>query len=485
MKTYIPVLFPFILLLTEFKTGIAQIIGGNGEGLTTIISDNDIPQLQLLNATHPIAIRWPGGGDSKLAFPALDKPGLGMNKDSIEKLYIEFTDPKDRVKQDKLEKDLKQADNDALRPRSAILELIDLSHKLKNLQVDYCLNVLQGNVESNISAIQTLIDSGVNIISIVAGNETFYSYKYDFEAYRRDFEPIFEVCEKKWPAIRRLLCIGQELGKADHIKWNNALIKYVNETGDLISGVDVHYYLFNELKDANALHPKSVVYRSDSTYQTLDAAFEKYILLTKADKGLDEYVAYLKKNLPGKIYHCTEFGDKQAEYWSNTIANAGHIFDIFCTYRNDFQILLVQNFIANWYWAARRPAGKLDANPEGLEKINRCHWYAIQLANELPYETPRLNDKTELNMAGTYYFYFNHSGEEKMLPEFAFKNCKMITCEIHYLSGNHTYSSAGQTGFMAKNSQKTLEVQGIDVISGNSIMEIPANAFGYIKIITE
>ncbi len=463
----------------------SQVIGGNGEGLTSVLTDSDISQLQMLNGIHPIAIRWPGGGDSKLAFPSLDKPGLGMNKDSIEKFYIKFTDPKDRVKQDKLEKDLKQADSDMLRPRSAILELIDLSRKLKNLQVDYCLNVLQGNVESNISVIQTLIDSGVNIISIVAGNETFYSYKYDFEAYRKDFEPIFKACEKKWPSIPRLLCIGQELGKSDHIKWNDALIQYMHETGNFISGVDVHYYLFNELKEANTLHPKSIVYYSDSTYPALDAAFEKYIALTKQDTGLEEYIAYLKKNLPGKIYQCTEFGDKQAEYWSNTIANAGRVFDIFCKYRNDFQILLVQNFIANWYWAARRPAGKLDANPEGLEKINRCHWYAIQLANELPYATPSLKEKNEIEKPGEYYFYFNHTGEQSMMPDIKFKNCKIINFEIHYLTGLHTYSSAGQTGFMAKTSQKTLEVQGTEIKKGISISEIPANAFGYIKIITQ
>ena len=482
MKTFFP-LFICLMLFTNRLT--AQVIGGNGEGLTSVITASDIPQIQLLNTLHPVAIRWPGGGDSKLAFPALDKPGLGMNKDSIEKLYIQFTDPKDRIKQDKLEKDLKQADIDLLRPRSAILELIDLSKQINNLQVDYCLNVLQGNVESNISVIQTLIDSGVNIISFVAGNETFYSYKYDFEAYRKDFEPILKVCEKKWPAIPRLLCIGQELGKPDHIKWNDALIQYVNETGDLISGVDVHYYLFNELKEANALHPKSVVYTSDSTYELLEAAFEKYITITKRDTGLEEYITYLKKNLPGKIYQCTEFGDKQAEYWSNTIANAGHMFDTFCKYRNDFQILLVQNFIANWYWAARRPVGKLDANPEGLDKINRCHWYAIQLANELPYQTPPLNDKTEIEKPGVYYFYFNHTGEKSILPDIKFKNCKIASYEIHCLTGPHTYSGAGQTGFMAKTSKKTLEVQGIDIYSGNSMTEIPANAFGYLKIITQ
>ena len=76
-------------------------------------------------------------------------------------------------------------------------------------------------------AIQTLLDSGVNIISIVAGNETFYSYYYDWERYLHDFEPLLKECEKRWPNIPRLICIGQELERKDHIQWNKKLIEYI------------------------------------------------------------------------------------------------------------------------------------------------------------------------------------------------------------------------------------------------------------------
>jgi len=344
---------------------------------------------------------------------------------------------------------------------------------------------MQGTIETNLSAIQTLVDSGVHIISFVAGNETFYSYQYDFERYKKDFEPIFRACEKSFPDIPRFLCIGQEIHKKDHINWNNQVIDYIRETGDFISGVDVHYYLMEEVRDAIALHPQLITYKPDSIYPALETAFAKYIALTKQDKGLDEIVTYLKTNLPGKLYHCTEFGDKHAEYWSNTIANGGRVFEVFCSHRKDFQILLVQNLLANWYWAARRPAGKLDDNPTGAEKLNRCHWYAVQLANELPYTAPPLEDQIRLTGKGEYYFYFNNVGGKKIEPALQLVNCKLKTYEIHYVSGKHTYSSAGQTGFMDKKSEKSYEVDGIKIIRSGIVEPIPANAFGYVKVVAE
>ncbi len=481
----IPCIF-ISLLLTFCKNNPlhAQVIGANAEGLTFAGSEEDIPYLLELTRLHPVAIRWPGGGDTKLAFPSLDKPGLGLNADSIYKLYHEFTDSKGKVKNDKLAKDLKQAENDSKEPRSALLDLIELSKKI-NIQVDYCLNVMQGTSESNISAIRTLIDSGVNVISIVAGNETFYSYQYDFEAYQSDFEPILKACEKQFPSIPRFLCVGQEIHRKQHIEWNRELFNYIHATGDFISGVDVHYYLMEELKEAASLHPKMVVYKADSSYRSLDAAFEKYIELTRNDTEMDNLLNYFKANIPGKIYHCTEFGDKQAEYWSNTIANGGHLFMVFCKYRNDFQILLVHNFIANWYWAARRPVGKLDYNPENKEKLNRCSWYSMQLANELPYETPALQKITEIAEQGTYYFYFNNSGGKGFKPEIKFRNCKLISFEVHYVTGKHAYSSAGQTGFMDKRSDKNFEVKGIDIVQSEEIEDIPYNSYGYVRVVVE
>lgn len=70
-----------------------------------------------------------------------------------------------------------------------------------------------GSVESNISAIRTLLDSGVNIISIVAGNECFFSYRFNWEKYKNDFEPILRACEKEFPDIPRLICLGQDFDK--------------------------------------------------------------------------------------------------------------------------------------------------------------------------------------------------------------------------------------------------------------------------------
>ena len=482
MRTFFILFLSTMLMIGRID---AQIIGGNGEGFTSVVTTSDIPYLLELTKEHPIAIRWPGGGDSRVAFPALDKPGLGMNKDSIQKMYQEFRDNEGNIQYDKLDKELKQAEKDAAEAQSALQSLINISKQVKGLQVDYCLNVLMGDVESNISAVRTLIDSGVNIISIVAGNECFFSYRYNWEKYKNDFEPILRACEKEFPDIPRLLCFGQDFDKKNHLGWNTKVIEFINSTGNFISGVDVHYYMMKEIKSANTLHPKTLVYKSGEHYPELEKAFDEYIKSYRANDQFGALVNYLKLHLPGKIYHCTEFGDKEAEYWSNTIANGAHMYVTFCKYRNDFDILLMQNLIANWFWASRRVAGRYDENPDNVEKINRCHWYSVQLANELPYNTPVLTSNLNITKPGTYYYYFDNAGGKKYTPEINIKNGKLTSFETHYLTGKYNYSSAGSTGFMAKGSDNTLEVKGIDRVSYKNVGDIPYNSFGYVKMVVE
>lgn len=460
----------------------AQIIGGNGEGFSSNFELTDVPYLLELTQEAPIAIRWPGGGDSKVSFPALNKPGLGMNEDSVKRLYDEFRDSQGLIKVESLEKDLVQVEKDKSMTESELMQVIRAKHAVPDLQVSYALNVMQGTVNSNLTAIKTLIDSGVNIIAFVAGNETFASYNYDWDKYRNDFEPILKACQEQYPTIPRLLCIGQAIQRKTHIQWNAELIKYINSTGDFISGVDIHYYLMEEIKEANNLHPGIVKMEVDKPNAALEKAFDKYIELYRTTDKMPLLVDYLRLNLPGKIYHCTEFGDKEAENWSNTIANGAHIFNTFCVNRNSFEILLVQNLLGNWLWAARRPVGKLDMQVADQTKLNRIPWFALQLANELPLTAQSILLPTNINARGTYYYYFDCAGDpEQKWPLFIPENLRH-TYELHYVTGKYTYSSAGAAGFWSKESDKFYEVDGIDIANQTGDLILPANSFGYVKV---
>ncbi|MFN0276338.1 MAG: hypothetical protein ACKVPJ_11355 [Chitinophagales bacterium] len=473
------------LLLTcllSLKTAYPQWIGGNGEGFSKTFSQEDIHWLQQLTQHNPLVIRWPGGSDAKLAFPSLYKPGLGMRTDSIYKHYAEFTDENGLVKEEALKKDLKKATADGEETESALKQLIHVSKQVKNFQVIYCLNVMTGTIESNISAIKVLFDSGVNIIAIVAGNETFYSYSYNWEKYKTDFMPILQACKKEFPSIPRLLCIAQNIKRKQHLDWNIALFDYMQTQDELINGTDVHIYLMEELKAASKLHPQKIVYEEDLCDSNLCAAFNEYISLYNADSSFTDFLKYYRKYAPGKMLFCTEFGDKPAENWLNTVANAGHTFKIFCDFRKDFNALLVHNLLGNWLWASRSPAGKFDACETWDTNINRCHGYAIQMANELPLQAEDISKEGKIKSPGTYYFYFNNAGGEKYTSNFTLNEVNIEKAELHYVTGRYTYSSAGQTGFMEKGSKPSCEVKGIDVKTFSSLPEIPANSFGYLKV---
>ncbi len=479
MKRYLYLVTLLVSLMSHSK---AQVIGGNGEGFSANFSMNDVPSLLELTTEAPIAIRWPGGGDSKVSFPALDKPGLGMNEDSIKRLYDEFRDSQGLIKAEAMEKDLAQVPKDRLNPESELMQIIRAQKAVPELQVSYALNVMQGTVQTNLRAIKTLIDSGVNIIAIVAGNETFASYNYDWEKYRNDFEPILKACQEQYPNIPRLLCIGQAIQRKTHIQWNAKLINYINSTGDFISGVDIHYYLMEELKEANSLHPGMVKMEADKPNAQLEKAFDRYIELYRTDDKMQSLVAYLKLNLPDKIYHCTEFGDKEAENWSNTIASGAHIFNTFCENRNSFDVLLVQNLLGNWLWAARRPVGKLDIKVSDETKLNRIPWFALQMANELPLNAKPIKSLSKITARGTYYYYFDCAGDpEQNWPIFISENLH-ATMELHFVTGKFTYSSAGASGFWSKDSDKFYEVKGIDIATQAGALMLPRNSFGYVKV---
>lgn len=462
----------------------AQYIGGNGEGLTETYTSEDLPYLNALSGNKGLYVRWPGGSNAKVAFPSLDKPGLGMQKELIEKLYDEFTDENGLVKQEALEKDLRKADMEKRLTKSDLLDIIEISRGVNNFKIMYALNVMTGTVESNISAIQTLLDSGVQVISVVAGNETYISYNANWEKYVKDFEPILKACAEKFPDIERILCISSQFDKK-HASWDNELVKYVNANGSFISGTDVHLYQANELKQATLLHPGKIHIQQGVFYPDLDQAFKKYIELTKMNSEADDFIAWYKKTLPEKTLYCSEFGDKPADYWSNTIANAGHSFEIFCKYKNEFTALMLHNLLGKWLWASRSPAGKLDVSQDSEKHLNRCHYYAILLANELPESYAVLSQDNVIETKGDYYFYFNTAGATELKPDFSLNGNHISRIEVHLVSGEFPYSSAGGTGFMTKDSTPSYEVQGVSISISQGQITIPANAFGYIIVSVE
>ena len=58
-----------------------------------------------------------------------------------------------------------------------------------------------------------------------------------------------------------------------------------------------------------------------------------------------------------------------------------------------------------------------------------------------------------------------------------------MSFELHFVTGKYPYSSAGATGFWAKDSDPFFEVDGIDVVKQTNQLVIPANSFGYVKVI--
>jgi hypothetical protein len=483
-----------------------SIFGGNGEGFTKNLTPVEIP---LLNACAPgdtlIAIRWPGGSDAKFARPRLDRPGLGMaTKDQILAYYNEYkTDENGNVDQAAIDADYADYDIDIALPRSYMYDLIELQPQVPNFRLIYNLNIFTSTVEDNLIAIQQLIDNGVQVSGIVAGNECYFVMDFDYQKYLAMVDPIIVACKQAFPTIpiALLACPNGDpdygVFRRTHSDWNNAMFQYITENPGLVSALDVHLYLSDEIQDATDMHPGPLKF-TGSYQASIDAAMKKYVTAYRREQLLyDTFPAYIQRNVPGINLWASEWNSIPAEKWSNTIACGSYIFETFTKHGHNFEYLLVHNLLASWVWGMVSMADKkIDINPSNLRNLPRIGIRALQMAQELQGKNfSWLSDNSNILevVEGENYMCFSNLDTENALSAERIlsmsvslnsmtKRVKSVTVNNKSVKGTYLYSSAGKTGFMAKGSTASYEVANF---TESEDLTLPKNSFGYLKVTVE
>ena len=473
-----------LLLLLPIAVS-AQNLGMNGQGFFPNHTEQDLIWLEQLPGNITIAL--PAGSDIKFTFPSADRPGFGLNIDSIEAWFANGGES-DEV-DESLEKYQQKYDVQEVEFYSYVDSIIGLQERFgSRLRIIWGANVTMGTIESNIPIIQYLLDNGVNIVSIRICNETYSQFKLNnkvsFPTFIERAGPIAEAIAEAFPSIPLAWPIAPNLERNDHVDFNQALFDYIKSHPDMNNMVDVHLYLGEE--EVAQVVPGFVGPQKNSINYTgevlpeLVQKFDDIFYGLTSNQHWPDMIVFLQENLPGVAIQCTEWNTQPAAFAGNTIANAAWQFRTMMLYRQYFSDLCIHNGISADIYGMICRAQENDLNPEGYDNLRRTGYYAQLLAREVPEDVYEMSLYIMDVEPGVHYLWYANMGDS-WTPDIDINGS--YTVQNRFVAGSNPYSSAGNTGFMkSKQSIATYEVNGIQE---TATAEIPANSFGYLKIIVE
>lgn len=459
-----------LLFLLAFVStaACAQQIGFNGAGFF----ENYSPDVEtwIRDLQVPFTLRVPGGSISKFTDPYTVRKGWGMTEDNIRDWFAHSGFDEDGSGLDKwLRKASEQPDH------SYMDDLIQLQKECPQMTVLYVLNILNSTPEKNMDAIRYLMQNGVRIVGVEAGNEVYGKYK-SFDDYRKDFEPLFTMLRKEYPDIKKGLVAGANISRGDLQRWNRDLANY---KGDYDAVILHYYYTQRELGDAYSMIPDDMTYTPGTYNAVLDNAFRKAYQEMMQKDILGDGVAYAKKTFPGKEIWITEWNTKPADKLNNTLLNGAWQFKEMVALRGQVAYLLMHNGVGPDKYAMISRKTKFD--DAGTSMVRRVAYWSFELASS---EHDGIECKPGGNYAlqpgadGKAYLYFINL-DKAYNPSVHYGDNTLQSASIHYISGKFLYSSAGVTGFMGKGQEPSYEIQGIQ--SGVFDGTVPENAYGYIE----
>lgn len=464
--------------------------GANGEGFTARYNQADLVMIAELAKSKKVVVRFPGGSDAKNAHPSPAVVGLGMREDAINAFYDAYGKDENNAGR---ENDLQKLQQDQADDRSQLIDLVEICKANPNIQIIYCLNIF-AEPTVNTDAINYLIDNGVDVIGIVAGNELYFTLNFEADKYIQLFTPHLIECSAVFPELPFGLCFGQDVNRANHRDWNLELCDFINQNSFTYKfAIDTHPYLATaELISALELHPafkdvnstpQGLVY-SSLVNPELQVAFEKYNELWSATTYYDDCFNFFKEFLPKTPIWVSEFGCIPVEYWGNTLSNAAFYFSTFLKHTDSVDIFMLQNLQGNFFWAAM------------FDHVPHTSYYVLQLLQELGTNTGLLNaiqpfSTQVIEGEGEFYFPFVNLGE-------TFNGCivadflhSIESGEMVFISAPYNYSTEGSAGFYSKKIEKETQLIPNDINGIQRTYVVPEhftvvkNSLGYVKVKTK
>ncbi len=370
----------------------------------------------------------------------------------------------------------------------------------------YCAGLINTTAQENISAIQYLIDSDVNIISIELGNEPYNQKEcnFDFNCYKTEFEPFVETAKIKWPdmpisyfAAPRPSEAGILAGNPHHKRWNDDLREYMETFAEPEDQISIHiYFNINEipiLKDTFLIEKRA--FDIDTYYPDLDFFYTELFYEGYENMGLwDSTLNYLHEEFSTWMINISEFGIATESKYDvpggikNTIAYHALMSALWNKYKHYPQIKTMLEHNGNAPGAAGciTPAGNHDLNPNGYESLRRLALYTYSMQSMFPEQSYPAD--YFINSAGGYQFHFANMAAFGGYMQMNYDtSLYFISGSATYISGMNSYSSSGTCSFMGPETIENYEITGMQTVQFAAINEIylPPWSYGYITVTFE
>lgn len=458
-----------MLVFTAFGMN-AQMIGANAEGLTEKYQQSD---LQYLDQLGEFVIAWPGGASAKYCEARLDRPGLGMQRQTIE--YFNSVYGMDENGVDNMENDLRDLEQDSTDDRSQLYDLREIQES------SGCRIIWKANIFVSPDVVVKSIEDFQSIGGVISGfslgNELYFVLDYDGDAYVQMIDGLAHRLKDEFPSIPIALCFAQDVLKSSHQQFNSAVINYIKDNPGLIDAVDAHPYLSQELDAAEAIHPCKGEGKKDVNaipYSTefnsgLSAAFDAYNAICDTTSYYDNCFDYINNALPGIDIWTSEFGTIPVLLWGNTWSNGAYMFNVFTDYSPRVEFFCAHNLLGSFYWSmiySHQP---------------HVQFYSLKLANELlQHDFSELSFVNPISSAGDFYFrYTNDSGNGFEYQFELSSDLQIESITKHSVHSELNYGTMGEAGFYFKKNP----APGTDCFySESESYMIDKYDFGYVHV---
>lgn len=448
----------------------AQMIGGNAEGLTEKYQQSD---LILIDQLGDIVIAWPGGASAKYNEARLDRPGIGMQRQTID--YFNSVFGKDENGSENLNNDLKDLQQDSIDDRSQLYDLQEIQES------SGCKIIWKANIFVDPDVVVKSVEDFQSIGGVISGfslgNELYFVLDFDGDAYIEMIDALAHRLKSEFPSIPVALCFAQDVFTPSHARFNSAVINYINSNPGLIDAVDTHPYISREIDAAESIHPckgegkKDVVPIAYSTEfnSGLSAAFDAYNAICDTTSYYQNCFDYINEALPGIKIWTSEFGSIPVLLWGNTWSNGAYLFNVFTDYSPRVEYFCAHNLLGNFHWAMI------------YNHQPHVQFYSLKLANELlQHKFSELSFVNPISSSGDFYFrYSNNSGNsydyQFELPD----DLQIESITKHSVNSQINYGTMGEAGFYLKKNP----APGTDCFfTESSSTVIDKYDFGYVHV---
>lgn len=451
---------------TFFKTSQIAQYGSNGEGFFQ--NYDSISEQWYFEANPNAVLRLPSGGRCKFMRPFTVRKGWGMDSATVNKYFDDGgKDEDDADRNTVLTKVAQQPEF------SYMDELINLQKRHPNSKVIWVCNIHTADTTELINAINYMMKGGVKFIGFEIGNEV-YSQFNTFAEYITRATPFITAIRKHYPGKKISLPCANFGGRTVQINWHNDLKAY---TGDY-DAITVHFYP-NEIILGSAYDQLPA--KGNYTYpnQQLQNGFTTaFNILMGSDGSINNWISQAQAINTKKEIWVTEFNTKPSNEICNTWLNSAWQFKQFINSKTTAKIVTVHNGISADIYGMICKAQPTDAVNTAL--VKRTGLFAYTLANEILQQSTEITGAAAqytITKPGTYTFYYINGDQPEYKPQIIANGFNVNVISHRYVTGNYLYSSAGNTGWMNKQTPPSYEISEIKTTATDTIKTI---SYGYI-----